>query len=134
MEAMAEKKSGARPALTADGILQPTDLYGASAYDLPALSNLGHCCNPNNNPGGSPPETSIAILSIGSINMSDIQGFQKQYPYVASHVSVIHVDGTSTTEDGEGTLDVEWAMTMGNSFDTSADTAHVYLYEGPNTT
>jgi hypothetical protein len=133
MEAMAEKKNGARPALTTDGILEPTDLYGASAYDLLALSNLGHCCNPNNNPGGSPPETSIAILSIGSINMSDIQGFQKQYPYVASNVSVIHVDGTSTTEDGEGTLDVEWAMTMGNSFDTSADTAHVYLYEGANT-
>src|SRR5689334_16915496 len=86
VDAMAKKKNGATPALTADGILEPTDLYGASAYDLLALSNLGHCCNPNNNPGGSPPETSIAILSIGSIKMSDIQGSQKQYPYVASNV------------------------------------------------
>ena len=68
------------------------------------------------NPGGSPPETSIAILSIGSLKISDIQGFQNKYPYLAFNVTVIHVDGTSTAADGEGTLDVEWATAIGNSF------------------
>jgi hypothetical protein len=129
--AMTEKQNsnGATPRITPEGAYEPTDLYGAAAYDLLGLSNLGHCCNPNNNPGGSPPETSIAIISIGSIKMSDIDGFQKKYPYLASNVTVIDVNGTPTTEDGEGTLDVEWAMAMGNSFDTSANTAHIYLYE-----
>jgi hypothetical protein len=127
-----KNRSGVTPAISPEGAYEPIDIIGSNAYDFFALNNLGHCCNPNGNPGGSPPETSIAIASAGSLNMSDLDGFRKQYPFLAFNVTVIHVDGTSTKSDPEGTLDVEWATTMGNSFNTPTDTAHVYIYEGAN--
>jgi hypothetical protein len=130
--AMAERKGRVVPFITPEGGYEPVDLISSNAYDLFALSNLGHCCNPTGNPGGSPPETSIAIASAGSVNTKDFDGFRAQYPFLAFNVTVIHVNGTSTAFDLEGTLDVEWATVMGNSFDTPADTAHVYIYEGSN--
>jgi kumamolisin len=34
----------------------PWDIYSSYAYDYSALQNLGHCCNPLNNPNNSPPK------------------------------------------------------------------------------
>jgi hypothetical protein len=130
--AIAARKSGVRPFITPEGGYEPLDLISSNAYDMSALQNLGHCCNPNGNAGGSPPETSIAIASAGSVDTKDFDGFRALYPFLAFNVTVIHVNGTSTAFDLEGTLDVEWATVMGNSFDTPADTAHVYIYEGSN--
>jgi hypothetical protein len=130
--AVTERKKRVVPSITPEGGYEPDDLISSNAYDMFGLSKLGHCCNPNGNPGGSPPETSIAIASAGSVNTKDFDGFRAQYPFLAFNVTVIHVNGTSTAFDLEGTLDVEWATVMGNSFGTPADTAHVYIYEGSN--
>ncbi|HEX4772356.1 MAG TPA: Ig-like domain repeat protein [Bryobacteraceae bacterium] len=134
-EALAKKKNaGLSPAIDVSGFYEPTDLMGEGAYDLLALSGLGHCCNPNGSPIGTVKETSIAILSFGAIKQSDITGFQQKYPYLALNFGVVNVDGTSTTPDGEGTLDVEWATAMGNSFGAADQTAQVLLYEGASPT
>jgi subtilase family serine protease len=98
--AIAERKEkGLTPSITFEGAYEPIDLIGSNAYNSFALANLGHCCNPTNNPGGSPPETSIAIASAGAINTADIDGFRQQYPFLAFNVTVIHVDGSTTTPD-----------------------------------
>lgn len=117
------------PAVT-NGAYDPTDLYSSYAYDTNALYNLGHCCNPLGNPGVTPPESSIAIATVGVNNGSDFVGFHNQYPYLAYHYQIYFVDGTPTNFDGEGTLDLEWATAMSNSFGAYQDTAMVYLYEG----
>jgi kumamolisin len=122
----------AKPGFT-NGAYDPTDLYSSAAYDTNALDALGHCCNPLNNPNTSPKEASIAIVSAGVISGSDITGFHNQYPYLADHWQQFPIDGTTTTPDGEGTLDVEWSTAMANSFGAVANTAMVYLYEGANT-
>ena len=131
--AMAEKKkSGISPAFTTAGFLDPTDIYGSNAYNFNGLYNLGHCCNPNHVASGSPSETSIAIVTVGTQKFSDIQGFHNQFPYLAFNISYINVGGTPTAPDGEGTLDTEWATAMSNSFGSFLDTSHVYVYQGAN--
>jgi hypothetical protein len=131
-EAMAAKKQkGASPAFTG-GMLDPADIYSSEAYNFNGLFNLGHCCNPNQAPGGAPPEATIAIATAGAQQISDIQGFQKQFPYLAFHLSYINVDGTPPCCDGEGTMDAEWASATSNSFDRFEDTGHVYVYQGVN--
>lgn len=115
-----------------NGAYDPTDLYSSEAYDTNALYNLGHCCNPMGNAGGSPIESSIAIATAGSQDWNDIQGFMNQYSYLAYHAQQIYVDGTPTCCDVEGTLDMEWATAMSNSFGSYLDTATVYLYDGVN--
>jgi kumamolisin len=121
----------ATPNIT-DGAYDPTDIYGSEAYDYNALNRLGHCCNPLGNSGSSPPQTSIAIATFGSQKISDIQGFQAQYPYLAYNVQEVYIDGTPACCDAEGTLDMEWATATSNSIGPSQDTAKVYLYDGAN--
>ena len=41
------------PTLHMNGNYDPTDIYNSNAYDYNALQALGHCCNPNSNPGSS---------------------------------------------------------------------------------
>lgn len=122
------------PALlpSTSGAYDPTDLYSSYAYDTNALYHLGHCCNPLGNAGVTPPETSIAVATVGINDPNDFVGFHNQYPYLAYHYQIYFVDGTPTTTDGEGTLDFEWATAMSNSFGAEADTSMVYLYEGAN--
>ncbi len=126
------KLAGAKPGFT-NGAYDPTDIFSSQAYDTNALDALGHCCNPLNNPNTTPKETSIAIVSAGVLSGSDITGFHNTYPYLADHWQQFPIDGTSTTPDGEGTLDVEWSTAMANSFGAVANTAMVYAYEGANT-
>ena len=70
---------GATPNIT-NGAYDPTDIYSSEAYDYNALYRQGHCCNPLGNTGSSPPQTSIAIATFGSQQISDMQGFQKPVP------------------------------------------------------
>ncbi len=108
----------------------PADMYGSWAYDYAALQNLGHCCNPLHNPGGSPPETSIAIAIWYNFADSDLQGFLSWFPYLAYNVQRYFIDGGPYTGGDETTLDVEWTMATANSFGSSADTAMIHVYEG----
>ena len=130
---MAEKKkSGVQTDFTG-GFYDPVDIYGSNAYNFDGLYHLGHCCNPNHNAGGTPPETSIAVATVGQQQLSDMQGFHNKFPYLAYNITYINVGGTPACCDIEGTMDAEWATAMANSFGSTDDTAHVYVYQGVNT-
>ncbi|HUD64481.1 MAG TPA: Ig-like domain repeat protein [Candidatus Sulfotelmatobacter sp.] len=128
------KKSGETakvlPPMTG-GAYDPTDIYSSEAYDYNALYAQGHCCNPLGNPGQTPPQTSIAIATFDSTDLSDIAGFHTQYPYLAYNVQLFDIDGTPSPV-GEGTMDIEWSTAMANSFGSYVDTAKVYAYQGAN--
>src|SRR3984957_7490534 len=126
------KLPGAKPGLT-QGAYDPTDLYSSAAYDTNALGALGHCCNPLNNPGVSPREASIAIVTAGTQNGSDITGFHNTYPYLAYFYQQFFIDGTPECCDAEGTMDLEWSTAMANSFGAVANTAKIFMYDGANT-
>jgi len=114
------------------GAYDPTDIYSSQAYDYNALYNQGHCCNPLGNPGSSPAQSSIAVATFGSQQLSDIAGFHTQYPYLAYSIQEVNIDGTPACCDAEGTMDAEWSTAMSNSFGSFQDTAKVYLYDGAN--
>jgi hypothetical protein len=122
---------GAKVHIT-NGAYDPTDIYSSEAYDYNALYGQGHCCNPLGNAGSSPPQSSIAIATFGSQQISDIQGFHNQYPYLAYSIQEVYIDGTPSCCDAEGTMDAEWSTAMSNSFGASQNTAKVYLYDGAN--
>ncbi|HUA15512.1 MAG TPA: Ig-like domain repeat protein [Verrucomicrobiae bacterium] len=114
------------------GAYDPTDMFSSQAYDTNALYNEGHCCNPLGNSGVTPPQTSIAIATAGSQQVSDMAGFQSRYTYLAYHFQEYYIDGTPSCCDGEGTMDLEWSTSMSNSFGSYVDTAMVYMYDGVN--
>jgi len=118
------------------GAYDPTDIYSSYAYDYLPLQGLGHCCNPLNNPNNSPEQSSIAIAIGGDFLNGDLSGFLSTFPYLAANVQRVLVDGaTQCVGDGdcdpEATLDTEWSTAMSNSFGSPANTAEVYVYEGP---
>jgi len=129
--AMKARKSGTRPKYSF-GAYDPTDLYGATAYDYQALQNLGHCCNPLNNPNNSPPEASIAISIWDDFSDADLAGFISNYPYLAYNVQRYFIDGTPPCCYSETTMDVEWTTAMANSFSSSSNTAEIHVYESAN--
>ena len=134
MRASARKlraSGGAIPHIT-NGSYDPTDIYSSQAYDYSALYNQGHCCNPLGNPGQSPANSTIAIATFGSQQISDIQGFHNQYPYLAYNVQEVFIDGTPACCDAEGTMDMEWSTAMSNSFGSAGNTSKVYVYDGAN--
>ena len=80
-----------------------------------------------------PPATNIAIATSGThLLPSDIAGFHNQYPYLAYNIQEFYIDGTPTSHDTEGTMDMEWSTAWANSFGSFHDTAKVYLYSGVN--
>lgn len=122
-----------------NGYKDPTDIYNSGAYDYNALQNLGHCCNPLSNAGGSPPQSSIALATYGNFYSANIVGFQAQYPYLAYNITPITIDGGPPTctvgpkqpcdNDLETALDTEWSTATANSFGSYLSTAQVYVYE-----
>ncbi|MBO0863802.1 MAG: hypothetical protein J2P16_01870 [Mycobacterium sp.] len=124
-------KQHAHPSITG-GAYDPTDIYSSEAYDTNALYHESSCCNPQHNAGSSPPNTSIAIATVGNQAVSDMQGFQARYSYLAYDFNEINIDGSPSCCDGEGTMDLEWSTALANSFGSFADTAHVWLYDGVN--
>jgi len=128
----------AKPPITG-GAYDPGDIYSSQAYDVSALYNQGHCCNPTANPNRTPAATSIAIVTSGAQDISDVAGFHNQYPYLAYDFVEVGIDGqavpcdhTTTSCDGEGTMDLEWSLAMSNSFGSYQDTAFVTMYDGVN--
>ena len=131
-----EDANGAEPNLT-NGMMDPKDLYSPQAYNYAGLQALGHCCNPNNKPNGSPPESSIAIAAFGPFSAGDIVGFNIAYPYLAYQYHVYNVNGTFQCPAGqtscpseETTQDLEWAIATSNSFGSHITTSHIYVYIG----
>lgn len=122
---------GVTPSISG-GAYDPSDIDSSQAYDTTALTNQGHCCNPGHVAGGTPAQTSIAIATAGTQKLSDMAGFQAAYPYLAYNVQQINIDGTPTALDGEGTMDMEWATALSNSYGCYCDTAKVYMYDGVN--
>lgn len=111
--------------------LELPDLYSSEAYDYAALERFSPCCNPTHAAGGTPKETSIAIIGTNKIATSDLNAFAAQYG-LAVNLTEIQIDDPSCC-DGEMTLDIETATAMANSRGSSADTAHIYAYEGGGT-
>ncbi|WP_375477348.1 protease pro-enzyme activation domain-containing protein [uncultured Jatrophihabitans sp.] len=130
-KAKATPKSGVQPATTS-GFYDPSDIYNSQAYDVDTLNTYRRCCNPTHAANVTPPATSIAISTVGTHAGSDFSGFQSQYPYLAYHYQEYYIDGTPSGGDLEGTMDLEWATAMANSFGSYIDTAMVYLYSGAN--
>jgi kumamolisin len=117
----------------APGNYDPTDIYSSQAYDENALHNQTNCCNPAHVGTSSPAQSSIAIITAGShFYSSDLAAWHTQYPYLAYSLNEYYIDGTPTSPDYEGTMDVEWALSLANSFGSFADTAHIYVYSGVN--
>ncbi|HEX4493669.1 MAG TPA: protease pro-enzyme activation domain-containing protein [Acidimicrobiia bacterium] len=132
LDAAMRAKKGNVPAIS-NGNYDPTDIYTSQAYDEDALHKQSNCCNPFHNPSTqSPAQTSIAIISAGVVQSSDVLGFQAAYPYLAVSGNFINVGGTPTSGDYEGTMDFEWAMSLANSFGCFCDTAHIWMYDGVN--
>ena len=135
----AAKDRGKEPAWWNGYTYFPPDIWAVGGYDfggtyenfdLGGLYNLGHCCNPLNNPNNSPPEASIAIAIWDDFSDSDLQGFLDGL--LAANVQRYFVDGTPTCCSPETTLDVEWSTAMANSLGSSQNTAEVHVYEGAN--
>ncbi len=130
--ALAEKKV---KRLYSNGAYDPSDIYSSYAYNYLPLQNLGHCCNPLNNPGNSPVQSSIAIAIGGDFLSSDISTFATTYG-LAYNVQRHLVNGATQCSgsdcDPEATLDTEWSTATANSFGSSASTAKVHVYEGPD--
>jgi subtilase family serine protease len=112
-----------------DGFYDPADMWSQQAYDWNALQAQGHCCNPTGNPGNTPPDTTIALATDGDFLNSDINGFQAQYPYLATHWNRVFVDGTPGCCDDETTLDTEWSTAMSNSRGSLVNTSYIWVYE-----
>ena len=112
---------------SAAGIEAP-DLFTSEAYNLGALQRFSRCCNPTGSAGGSPKESSIAIIGDNSVAGTDVQTFVNAYG-MALNLTQVMINGASCCND-EMTLDIESATAFANSFGASTDTAHIYAYEG----
>jgi pseudomonalisin len=111
--------------------IEAPDLFSSEAYDVNALQRFTVCCNPTQNPGGTPRETSIAIIGVNKVAESDITAFATQYG-MAVNLSQVELNGPSCC-NSEMTLDIESATAFANSFGSFANTAHIYAYEGGGT-
>lgn len=142
-DAVAElrRRGEPRPEYSSKYRLQPSDILSSQTYNYGGLMNLGHCCNPLNNPGGSPKETSIAIAAFGAIDFNDTTGFLNLFPYLADNIQVVNVDGGYTCDNApkfpdtgcvEATIDTEWALATSNSEGSWVDTSELFVYEGSN--
>ncbi len=132
---MRGQSNGVSPNIS-NGAYDPTDIYSSQAYDVQALYNQGHCCNPLGNSGSTPKETSIAIVTAGAQDPNDFEGFHNSYPYLADHWVMVGIDGQTvpcnpknSSCDGEGTMDFEWSTAMSNSFGSLVDTSLVIMYD-----
>jgi len=131
------------------GGINPENLYNSQGYDLGGLMGVSRCCNVHNDTNGSPADTSIGLVTFANFNYPDYTTFTTYYG-MAWLIDAYSIDGagtTATTEcqidvtdpggscpgpgmDDEADLDTEWSTAFANSYGSSNDTAHVYVYEG----
>jgi len=133
------------------GGVDPANLYSSQVYDYNALLAQSKCCNVHNDSNGSPADTSIALVTFGGFLESDVNTFF-QYYGMAWNITAYSINGVINSQnnipgtecqigtsgcnsdgyDDEADLDVEYSTAFSNSFGSSNDTAHVYVYEGAN--
>jgi hypothetical protein len=134
------------------GGVDPANLYSSQVYDYSALLAQSKCCNVHNDSTGSPADTSIALVTFGGFLESDANTFFQFYG-MAWNITAYSINGfidgennytgtecqigvdsgcNSDGYDDEADLDVEYSTAFSNSFASSNDTAHVYVYEGAN--
>jgi hypothetical protein len=112
--------------------MDPDNIQSSEAYDYNALQRFSGCCNVPSDSGGSPPESSIALIGFGAFNLSDVNTFVSAYG-MAYNLSWYCIGGGSCPGvDGEAPLDVEYSLAMSNSYGAYVNTAHVYEYEMDN--
>ena len=130
-----------------NGTAEPSDIQSSQAYNYSALQALHHCCNPDHDASGSPPDSSIGVAAFASFDGNDLKAFFKEFG-MAWNYTVYSIDGNipspglecspSTSGcpvakiDGEVTIDTEFSTATSNSYGSAKDTAHVYVYEGVN--
>jgi subtilase family serine protease len=120
--------------------------YSSQSYNYNGLHKYSHCCNPHHVSTGSPASSSIALVTYGDFEDSDAQAFFKNYGLAWNYI-VYSIDGSaspgeecvrgtsgcpSVGQDGEAPLDIEYSTASANSFGSSNDTAHVFVYEAVN--
>lgn len=128
------------------GYADPSNIpYSSESYNYNGLLTFSHCCNVNNDSTGSPPASSIALVTLGNFQASDVASFFTNYG-MAWNWNVYSIDGESgpvecvpgasgcpvDAQDNEAPLDVEYSGGSANSFGSYLDTAHVYVYEAVN--
>ncbi len=109
--------------------MDPDNIQSSEAYDYNALQRFSGCCNVPGDSGGSPPESSIALVGFGGFNVSDIQTFVNAYG-MAWQITWYCIDGsTCPSNDGEAPLDIEYSTAMSNSYGAEHNTAQIFEYE-----
>jgi hypothetical protein len=116
---------------TSGSAIEAPDLFTSEGYDLAALQRFSKCCNPTHNAGGSPKETSIAVIGNNKIAASDLNTFAAQYG-MAVNLTQVELNEPACC-DNEMTMDIESVTAFANSFGSYLDTAHVFAYEGGGT-
>lgn len=110
----------------------PDNIQSSEGYDYNALQRLSHCCNEWGNAGGSPAESSIALVGYGAFNTSDTNTFFQAYGMAWDLNWFCEGGSPCPAVDGEAPLDVEYAGAMSNSYGSYQNTAHIYEYEMTN--
>jgi hypothetical protein len=112
--------------------MDPDNVQSSNGYDYNALQRLSYCCNQPGVSGGSPPESSIALVGYGGFNVSDIQTFFGNYG-MAYLITWYCIGGSPCpSNDGEAPLDVEYSGAMSNSYGSEYNTAQIFEYEMTN--
>ena len=130
-----DQSPAAGPAVTPAGIssdsvtVSPFWIFSSQAYDYDALYGLSHCCNVPGDAAGAPPESSIALVTFGDFEDSDVQTFFKYYGFAWNYDSYIVGGSTAPGQDDEAPGDLEYSTATSNSFGAWSDTAHVAVYE-----
>jgi hypothetical protein len=114
-----------------NGVANPDNITNSEAYDYDGLARLSHCCNVHSDSGGSPPSSSIALVTGGDFEFSDVVFFFGYYG-MAYNITAYSIAGSWPGQDDEAPLDVEYSTAMSNSYGSPLDTAHVYVYEEGN--
>ena len=110
----------------------PDNIQSSEGYDFNALQRLSHCCNEPGDSGGSPAESSIALVGYGAFSTTDTSAFFNAYG-MAWDINWYCIGGSPCPGvDGEAPLDVEYAGAMSNSYGSYLDTAHIFEYEMTN--
>jgi len=109
----------------------PDNITNSEAYDFDGLAALSHCCNVHNDSGGAPAVSSIALVTFGNFEYSDVETFFAYYG-MAYNFTPYFIDGSGPNQDDESPLEVEYSTAMANSYGSPLDTARVYVYENSN--
>jgi subtilase family serine protease len=115
------------PRMHAMNIVRPlTILVGPGGGYSPANIATYYDFNPLYTAGIHGGAQNVAIVSCGTVLNADITAYDSVFGLPSNHPTIVSVDGGSTTQDVEPTLDVERVLSTANK-------ANVFLYVVPLT-